>query len=204
MNNLIILLSIVTQIYGSIHISNINYSLASELLFETVDKTIRPCENFYQFTCNKWIRNEILKPGVDRVFRNTRAHFEFYDEFFYKILHGKKEAETEATKIIKFIVRRCTTEYYIQNIENINIDAAYQQCLDKYELFASYAFHTTILNCIFGYEKILQLNSTIHEMFEMLKNEFKLLVREKDWVDLESRRRINEKIKDMDLEVTYD
>jgi predicted metalloendopeptidase len=30
--------------------------LANDLL-ESIDETINPCENFYQFTCGKWIKN---------------------------------------------------------------------------------------------------------------------------------------------------
>ena len=34
----------------------VKYFLAN-ILLQSMDETVNPCENFYQFACGKWIRN---------------------------------------------------------------------------------------------------------------------------------------------------
>uniref|UniRef100_A0A0N5A4I5 Peptidase_M13 domain-containing protein n=1 Tax=Parastrongyloides trichosuri TaxID=131310 RepID=A0A0N5A4I5_PARTI len=153
----------------------------------------------------KAINNEDF---IDQVKKFNYKH-ECCDTDYYKLLHGKKESDYEAIKTIKFIIRICTTEKYLESFNDFhdfidyNINQAYDDCVNENKLFMSLAYQVTTLNCVIGYEKIQALNETVMEMFNMIKNEFKIEIQKKKWLDEISRKNILEKIGAMEGKIFY-
>uniref|UniRef100_A0A0N4ZW46 Peptidase_M13 domain-containing protein n=1 Tax=Parastrongyloides trichosuri TaxID=131310 RepID=A0A0N4ZW46_PARTI len=180
-----------------------DYQMASELLSETVDKSVNPCDNFYNFVCKKWVDKNQITPEYGKVQRATKSFFEFTREFYDKLLIGKKDSDSEAILLIKTIMRLCVIDYLNENYENFDIDEAYFHCVGENEQFSSLAFYTTTLNCMYGYETITAINKTVHEMFNSVKEQFKNLTKHKKWIDHFSQHYIEEKLDEMKAEVVY-
>uniref|UniRef100_A0A0N4ZDE9 Peptidase_M13 domain-containing protein n=1 Tax=Parastrongyloides trichosuri TaxID=131310 RepID=A0A0N4ZDE9_PARTI len=189
---------------GSLYrnLPNVDFNLARELLLETIDTTISPCDDFYAFACGKWIYNEKQPRPGKRLLREKRT-MERVEKKFYEKLLSSDPPNYKATWKIREVIRICAEERYKKEQLQIDIQTAYRKCIAENLLFGSYAYITITLNTMFSQKQITELYEVITDMFEMLKYEFNKLAIEKRWLDYESIRKIKYKLNELSAVMVY-
>uniref|UniRef100_A0A0N5BYH5 Peptidase_M13_N domain-containing protein n=1 Tax=Strongyloides papillosus TaxID=174720 RepID=A0A0N5BYH5_STREA len=79
---------------------------ASRSLYEFLDRDVDPCDNFYQFSCGKWIRTmELDFEDSDSV--NTRVSMTNFNKFREEAMEGKYNDESSAIHNIYKLYGKC-------------------------------------------------------------------------------------------------
>uniref|UniRef100_A0A0N4ZW47 Peptidase_M13 domain-containing protein n=1 Tax=Parastrongyloides trichosuri TaxID=131310 RepID=A0A0N4ZW47_PARTI len=89
-------------------------------------------------------------------------------------------------------------------MDDYDLEYTYYMCTFELKEVTSFAFQTTILNCLFGYIDITKSHNTIYEMFHLIKEAFRKLLYEKEWIDVKSRIKTFEKLRLMKFFFNYD
>uniref|UniRef100_A0A0K0F3F2 Phosphate-regulating neutral endopeptidase (inferred by orthology to a human protein) n=1 Tax=Strongyloides venezuelensis TaxID=75913 RepID=A0A0K0F3F2_STRVS len=160
---------------------------ASRSLYEYLDLDVKPCDNFYKFTCGNWIRSMEKNRGNSKRF-NYDIKRTIFDNFIKESMEGKYNNESNAIKNIYNLRKKC------MKLSGI----AKENCVVKIESFGSYAFISLLM-------KMSKIDSENHgeyilieDMLKRIREEFKLLIDEKENIfDKESRENLLQKLSEI-------
>ena len=71
---------------------------------------VHPCENFYQFACGNFIKNEIIPDGVDRISTSKYASYHIINEIYRELMEEIKETDLGLVKKVKAYFQNCFNE----------------------------------------------------------------------------------------------
>lgn len=79
---------------------------AKELL-KSIDKTINPCENFYQFACGNFLKTTILPNDTKQLISFKYLHNKIEDRLYDLFSEESKPNDTNAIKQTKLFYKSC-------------------------------------------------------------------------------------------------
>uniref|UniRef100_A0A0K0EK86 Peptidase_M13 domain-containing protein n=2 Tax=Strongyloides stercoralis TaxID=6248 RepID=A0A0K0EK86_STRER len=156
-----------------------------EELNEYIDRNVDPCEEFYQFTCGKWIKNtkahESYNPDMSYV-----AHEFKFDDFVLDIMSEKIKIKSRAIEKMITMAKKCRILPEKNDKET---------CFNLVRDFGNYAFATLFINERLHDKEVKYGLKVSALIFDKLKEEFRLLIDEKkDIFDETSRINLLKKI----------
>uniref|UniRef100_A0A0K0EMS5 Peptidase_M13 domain-containing protein n=1 Tax=Strongyloides stercoralis TaxID=6248 RepID=A0A0K0EMS5_STRER len=169
----------------SLDSGNIDPVVASKGLNEYVDINVDPCEDFYQFTCGKWI--ESIKERKDY---NSTENYSIrelkFNDFVLDIMSKKIKTNSRALKKIIEMEEKC---------EMLKDQVKKENCTNLVKDFRKYAFATIFINERLRDKEVKYGLNVSTLIFNKLKEEFKLLIDEKkDIFDENSRKNLLKKL----------
>uniref|UniRef100_A0A0N5C273 Peptidase_M13 domain-containing protein n=1 Tax=Strongyloides papillosus TaxID=174720 RepID=A0A0N5C273_STREA len=179
---------------------------ASRSLYEYLDLSIDPCDNFYQFACGEWIKTQKwkYKDYISFNIKNRNVNFNKFFKgknffvFIYLLLEfeeGKYNRESKAINNIYNLRDKCN------RLPNVEIGKCKKEVLD----FGTYAVSALFLK---KNEIKSEQNgdyALIEDMIERIKFELELLIDDKrDMFDEETRNYFLHKLKTMKFQKEYD
>ncbi|CEF59729.1 Phosphate-regulating neutral endopeptidase [Strongyloides ratti] len=157
----------------------------SKTLQEYIDESVSPCDDFYQFTCGKWLQNKKLKEESNDIDSSSLIEYRF-GTFLSGFINGDYNDQSKALNKLYKMLTLC----WLESEERYD-DICGKQVLS----FATFGFVSFYLNKKINKEKIMLEYDALQKIFIQVKNEFKLVVEErKDLLDDESKEKILDKI----------
>uniref|UniRef100_A0A0N5B6V9 Peptidase_M13 domain-containing protein n=1 Tax=Strongyloides papillosus TaxID=174720 RepID=A0A0N5B6V9_STREA len=181
---------------------------ASRSLYEFLDLDINPCDNFYQFSCGKWIKTREKKWGNSGSFKynhrtgnfdkfvNGNIFFVFIYLLSEVVNESKYKDESRIFSTFKNLRNKCSQELPKDKVNN---------CLSEILEFGKYALSSVFLRRNMrriekngGYEKV-------QNMYKFINEQFRLLIDEKsEMFDLNTRKYFLQKIDSLKLVTSLD
>uniref|UniRef100_A0A0N5B6W2 Peptidase_M13 domain-containing protein n=1 Tax=Strongyloides papillosus TaxID=174720 RepID=A0A0N5B6W2_STREA len=151
--------------------------IASRSLNEYLDHDVDPCDNFYKFSCGKWIKTqqEIYGNGKDIIMDNGQINF---NKFVKEFEEGKLNNQSKAINKIYNLRRQC----------NKLPEAEITKCQSEIFKFGKYALGVVFINNIRLRSLKTGEYNKIEDMAARIKEELRLRINEKkDIFDEETR-----------------
>jgi hypothetical protein len=165
----------------------------AENLLEFIDETVDPCENFYQFTCGRWIKNTKIQSG-GKVFEFLNVRFEELNKFYVSFIVNKQDIFGQMKKKMNnaiagsinnslFISFRFSSDLLSSLPPNrmteakaiTNARRLYNSCVDEYAMETEGVDAIlSLINTEFGGWPILQGSTWNQSMFNFSQLLFKL------------------------------
>uniref|UniRef100_A0A0K0FP28 Phosphate-regulating neutral endopeptidase (inferred by orthology to a human protein) n=1 Tax=Strongyloides venezuelensis TaxID=75913 RepID=A0A0K0FP28_STRVS len=167
---------------------------ASRSLYEYVDINVEPCDNFYKFSCNNWIKSKEKLRGSNESF-NYNSRMSNFEHFIKEFEEGKYNN----------VSRTIFTLYKLRERCNELSEDKFKDCQLIINTFKTYA-----LSAIFIKKNEInsEMNgdySIIEDMIERIKEEFRLLIDEKkDIFDEETRQHFLHKLNEIEFKRNSD
>uniref|UniRef100_A0A0N5C275 Peptidase_M13 domain-containing protein n=1 Tax=Strongyloides papillosus TaxID=174720 RepID=A0A0N5C275_STREA len=179
---------------------------ASRSLYEYIDLNVDPCDNFYKFSCNNWIKSKKKLRGSNKSFayNGKTSNFDYFVkgknsfvfiDLFLEFEYGKYNNESRAVYTLYKLRERCN------EVSEDKLD----DCQLIINNFGTYALSVIFLRK----NKINSENNgdynIIEDMIKRIKEEFRLLIDEKkDIFDEETRKHFLHKLNEIELKRNLD
>uniref|UniRef100_A0A913HS46 Peptidase M13 C-terminal domain-containing protein n=1 Tax=Strongyloides stercoralis TaxID=6248 RepID=A0A913HS46_STRER len=165
-------------------LKKINLEKATKSLSEFVDKSVDPCDDFYEFTCGTFTKNN-PSPDNKTLVGPIVGNYNDYIDFVKNILSNKKYSKSEALNKIKKLFYKCMPfKEYEKN-----------QCITYVFILGQYFFTSAYLNEMVNNKEIEKKYDDVQIMIDKILNEYGLLLLyEKDDI-LDDKTKLNYMIK---------
>ncbi|CAJ0605809.1 unnamed protein product, partial [Cylicocyclus nassatus] len=91
------------------------YGIASEILRESLNFSVNPCEDFYEFTCGKWIASHPIPED-----KTSYSHFVILNDKVQKkmrdLLESNDVNESKAVSALKAFYKKCMDKNELNHI----------------------------------------------------------------------------------------
>uniref|UniRef100_A0A0K0FP26 Phosphate-regulating neutral endopeptidase (inferred by orthology to a human protein) n=1 Tax=Strongyloides venezuelensis TaxID=75913 RepID=A0A0K0FP26_STRVS len=167
---------------------------ASRILYEYLDPNVDPCDNFFKFSCGKWIKTMKKKNGNSESFHydsRMRSYDKFSDEFFER----KHTNESKTISILIKLHEKCN-ELPKDKIFDCNAEI--------------YKFGQYALSSVFLKKNIVKSEEnndyeTVKSLIWLIKYHFELIIDEKKHIfDEKTRKSFKSKLNSMKFEKNFD
>uniref|UniRef100_A0A0K0EUP4 Phosphate-regulating neutral endopeptidase (inferred by orthology to a human protein) n=1 Tax=Strongyloides venezuelensis TaxID=75913 RepID=A0A0K0EUP4_STRVS len=163
-------------------------------LSKYINKNEDPCDNFYKFSCGKWIDETKLSRDEKIISQFSHGENKF-KKFLKEAVRGDYDDDSPAIKKINYIKTKCS-----------KLNGFWRsRCFEKLSSgFGLYPYVSYFLHKEFIKNKDTRRNfKIIGQMFNNLKNEFKLLLNERDnMLDGMTKRNYMKKIDNMKIDTS--
>uniref|UniRef100_A0A0K0EGK7 Peptidase_M13 domain-containing protein n=1 Tax=Strongyloides stercoralis TaxID=6248 RepID=A0A0K0EGK7_STRER len=182
--------------FGQINPEDLKYNpeITASSLKKYLDESTNPCDDFYQFSCGKWIE----KKKTDNIFDVELNQFAGYIKFIrYKkeFVVGNFNDRSPTIKKIHKLLAKCFDS------TGQNYD---KTCASKILSFSNNLLLPLFLDLDVNKELMEHNYGALEKMFGQLKNELKdIIEKKKDFIDDESKEKIYKKLNSLTFSREY-
>uniref|UniRef100_A0A0N5B503 Peptidase_M13 domain-containing protein n=1 Tax=Strongyloides papillosus TaxID=174720 RepID=A0A0N5B503_STREA len=156
-----------------VELEPLNTRLEAQNLYEYLDPSVDPCDNFYLFSCGKWIRTQKKIYGD-----NDNSSIRDQHTNFNKFRDGKYDKISEVARVLQKRRKEC--------LKTIELDK--NECLQVIDDFATYAISTLFVTQNRKKSEKRYDFVFIEDMIKRIREEFRLLIDEKKHIFDEETR----------------
>uniref|UniRef100_A0A0N4ZFS0 Nuclear receptor n=1 Tax=Parastrongyloides trichosuri TaxID=131310 RepID=A0A0N4ZFS0_PARTI len=163
------------------HLYLVDLKLASKILKSTLNEKIDPCEDFYDFSCGKWVEETNIPEHEQEVLRNNIPVVKIKQIFYESFIFGKIVYESVALDQLKYLLKVCILKGMKNKDELVKYN--HKLCIEEFNELLIPAFNSIMINYIFNDNIITKINDSIHVLFNNIKEAFKEEIKTKKWID---------------------